>query len=353
MSATMKGLCKLAKGPGLTEVVDIDVPELPADDWVLIKIKAAGLCATDLHVYHDEFRYWPPVVLGHEFSGQVVQVGSSVTNFAVGDRVVAEPKNEACGKCDVCREGKINLCLHRRAPGWGVHGGMTSYIAMPEFLVHRIPEGVSYDIAALCEPMACIVYAVTERAKLECSDVVYISGAGPMGVLSAFVAKSCGASKVVMSGMTKSEAVRFPAALKVGADYVLNVEKEDPVKFVMELTGGRGADLVVETSGAAPAIAAMTDLIKPCGRISGIGIAARDLTPIKWNEAMYKQLDIYFNFSSSYASWDKSLKLMHTTKYDLNHVITHRTTIDNWKQVFEDIEQERGVKAMFVPADEL
>ena len=125
------------------------------------------------------------------------------------------------------------------------------------------------------------------------------------------------------------------------------------MKFVMELTGGRGADLVVETSGAAPAIAAMTDLIKPCGRISGIGIAARDLTPIKWNEAMYKQLDIYFNFSSSYASWDKSLKLMQTTKYDLNHVITHRTTIDNWKQVFEDIEQERGVKAMFVPADEL
>ena len=135
-----------------------------------------------------------------------------MTNFAVGDRVVAEPKNEACGKCDVCREGKINLCLHRRAPGWGVHGGMTSYIAMPEFLVHHIPEGVSYDVAALCEPMACIVYAVTERAKLECADVVYISGAGPMGVLSAFVAKSCGASKVVMSGMTRSEAVRFPVA---------------------------------------------------------------------------------------------------------------------------------------------
>lgn len=349
----MRGLMKVAKGPGNVEVRELEKPTLPGPDWVLIRIRAAGICATDIHILHDEFaRYWPPVVLGHEFSGEIEEVGADVTRFHKGDRVVAEPKNRACGVCDVCREGKIQLCVHRRAPGWGVHGAMTDYIAMPEMLVHKIPEGVPYDIAALAEPLAVAVHEVTERARVECSDFVVVTGAGPIGILAAFVAKSCGAHRVLMTGMVKSEPVRFPAALALGADEVINVEKDDPVKRVMDMTDGRGADLVIETSGAGPAIAQTVDMAKATGRICAIGLGAKDQASFKWNSAMFKALDVYFNFSSSYSSWDKALRLMASTKYDLSKVITHRASIEDWERVFRDIQEEKGIKGMFIPGEQ-
>ena len=348
----MKALMKVAKGPGHVEVRDIEKPRLPGADWVLIKIKAAGICATDIHILRDEFaRYWPPVVLGHEFSGEIEEIGGGVTRFSVGDRVVAEPKNGACGVCDACREGKIHLCVHRRAPGWGVNGAMTDYIVMPEVLVHRIYKEVPYDVAALAEPLAVAVYEVTERARVECSDFVVVTGAGPIGILAAFVAKSCGAHRVVMTGMEKSEAVRFPVALSLGVDEVINVERQDPVKKVLEMTQGKGADLVIETSGSNPAIVQIVDMAKTCGRICAIGLGAEDMARIKWNSAMFKALDLHFNFSSSYSSWDKALKLMASTPYDLSRLITHRTGIEEWERVFKDIQDERGIKGMFFPAD--
>ena len=349
----MLGLVKYAKGVGNVGVREVEKPALSAPDQALIKIKACGVCATDLHVMHDRFRYWPPVVLGHEFSGEVVETGPEATDFKPGDRVVAEPKTFVCGKCDVCKQGKTNLCVHRRAPGWGVNGGMTDFIAVPERLLHRIPEGVPYDIAALCEPLAIVVHEIDERCGVNCSDVVVVNGAGPIGVLAAFLAKSAGASRVYLTGRTKSEPVRFKAALALGADGVVNVEKEDPVRRVMELTGGLGADLVVETSGSPAGIRRLAEMTRICGRITCIGLCPDDEAAISWNTAMYKQLDIHFNFSSSYTAWDKALRLMASTRFDLSQAITHRETIENWERVFQDIQEERAVKAMFIPADEM
>ena len=327
-----------------------EVPERPLGPGeVRIRIGAALTCGTDLKGWKRGHRLFAPgMVYGHEFSGEIEQVGARVERYRVGDRVVAEPKNQTCGVCEVCRAGKTQLCLHRRAPGWGVHGAMTDYIVMPEFLLHKIPDNVPYDIAALCEPLAVAVHEVTERAGVECSDIVVVTGAGPIGILAAFVAKACGAHKVVMTGISKSEAVRFPIAQAMGVDVVINVEKEDPLKRVMELTDGKGADLLIETSGAGPAIMQMVEMVKPCGRISAIGLCAKDMASLKWNSAMFKALDLHFNFSSSYSSWEKALRLMASTKYDLAKVITHRARIDDWEQVFQDIQDEQGVKGMFL-----
>lgn len=349
----MRGLVKYAKGVGNVGVRDVEMPSIAEPDQVLIKIKACGVCATDIHVMHDKFRYWPPVVLGHEFSGEVVAIGSEVGEYKPGDRVVAEPKTFTCGKCEVCKQGKINLCVHRRAPGWGVDGGMTDFIVIPERLLHRIPDNVPYDIAAMCEPMAIVVHEVDERAGIDCADIVLINGAGPIGILAGYLAKSCGASQVMMTGMTKSEDVRFKAALELGVDAVINIEKEDPVERVKELTGGRGADLIVETSGSPAGIRRLPEMAKICGRISCIGLCPSDEATIMWNSAMYKQLDIHFNFSSSYTSWDKALRLMATSRYDLRKAISHHSPIDDWERVFADIAAERAIKAMFVPADEM
>lgn len=346
----VKALMKIAKGSGNIEVRDIPVPQIPDDDWVLIKIKAAGVCGTDLHIYHDSFRYWPPVVMGHEFSGEIVEVGKSVTRFRVGDRVVAEPQTEVCGYCDVCRQGKIQLCEHKRSPGWGINGAFTDFIVMPSVLVHKMPERLSYELAALAEPMAIVIHQVAERSKIECQDFVVITGSGPVGILAAIVSKAAGAAKVAMTGMNTGEYIRFEAAKVLGVDYIINVEKENPVDKVMELTNGRGADIVIETSGAGSAIEQTVDMVRTCGRLCAIGLSNNQTVNFQWNKAMYKALDIAFNFSSSYTAWDRALNLLTSAKLDLNRIITHKTSIDNWEQVFKDLEEEKGIKALFIPA---
>jgi Threonine dehydrogenase and related Zn-dependent dehydrogenases len=347
----MKALMKVAKGPGNIEVRDMDIPKIPNVDWVLIKVKAAGVCGTDLHIWHDQFRYWPPVVLGHEFSGEIVEIGRNVKGFKLGDRVVAEPHSLACGMCELCRQGKVQICESKRSPGWGINGAFTDFIVMPSMLLHKIPEGVSYELAALAEPMAIAVHQVVERGRIECQDFVVVTGAGPIGILAAFVAKAVGAAKVAITGMSACEPVRFQVAETLGADYVINVEKENAVEKVWELKNGRGADIVIETSGAGPAIAQSVEMVRKCGRLSAIGISSMETVKFPWNNAIYKVLDVAFNMSSSYTSWDRALSLMANTGKDLDRVITHRTSINEWETIFKDLEAEKGVKALFVPQE--
>jgi L-iditol 2-dehydrogenase len=344
----VKALMKVAKGVGNIEIRDIDIPKIPQEDWVLIKVKAAGVCGTDLHIWHDQFPYWPPVVLGHEFSGEIVEIGSKVNNFKVGDRVVAEPHSLACGVCELCRQGKIQICESKRSPGWGINGAFSDYLVMPSMLLHKIPETLSFELAALAEPMAIAVHQVLERGRIECQDFVVVTGAGPIGILAAFVAKAAGAAKVVVTGMSACEQIRFKVASELGADYIVNVEKENALDKVMELTGNRGADIVIETSGAGPAIGQSVDMLRKCGRISAIGLSGRETVNFPWNKAMHKSIDIAFNMSSSYTAWDRALSLMANTELNLSSVITHKTSIDHWEQTFIDLEAEKGVKALFI-----
>jgi L-iditol 2-dehydrogenase len=344
----MKALVKTVKGPGNIEIRNIDIPKIPEDDWVLIKVKAAGVCGTDLHIWHDQFPYWAPVVLGHEFSGEIVDTGREVKDFKLGDRVVAEPHSLACGVCELCRQGKIQLCEHKRSPGWGINGAFADYIVMPSKLLHKIPENMSFELAALAEPMAIAVHQVAERGRIECQDFVVVTGSGPIGILAAFVAKSMGASRVAITGLNASEHIRFEVAKELGADYIINVGKEDAVQRIMEITNGRGADIVVETSGARAAIIQSVEMTRKCGRISAIGISSKEMVDFPWNKAIYKVLDVMFNMSSSYTSWDRALSLISNTDKPLEKLITHKTSIDKWKSVFHDLEAEKGIKALFV-----
>ena len=343
----MRGLVKFAPGVGNVEVRDLPYPKMQGPDWVIIKIAACGLCATDVHVGQDTFNSWPPVVLGHEFSGTVCEVGPEVSMVKIGDRVTAEPKTGSCGKCPACRQGMLQLCPTRRAPGWGVNGGMTEYIALPESLLHKLPDNVPFDVGALCEPLAIAIHEVDERAKVECMDSVVITGSGPIGILCAFVAKSSGASQVIMSGLSRSEAIRFPVAREVGVDVIVNIEHENLLERVNELTNGKGADLIIEASGSGTAIRDLPLLARTGGRISCIGLCPKDEAPFRWNTAMRKMLDVHFNFSSSYTAWDKALLLMAHSRYDISKIITHHEKIEDWERVFNDQVNERSVKAVF------
>lgn len=345
----MKALVKTAPGPGNVQVLEKGIPSIPEDDWVLIQVKAAGVCGTDLHIWHDEYPNYPPVVLGHEFSGQVVECGRTVSGWRPGDRVVVEPHSLACGACELCRSGKLQSCASKRSPGWGIDGAFADYVVVPSVLLHSIPDSISYDLAALAEPVAICVTALYERIGVGCQDIVVVTGPGPIGIIAALVAKSAGASKVVVVGLNSCERKRFGVAKMVAADYLINSDKDDPVQAVMDLTNGRGADLVIEASGSQQAASQGIQMAKNWGRVCGLGLGKKDMILLPWNEAAHKNLEIKFSMSSSVAAWNRAVTLISREQSSLRHLITRRTVIDNWEEVFHDLEAEKEVKVLFEP----
>jgi len=192
----MKALVKTQKGKGFLELREVPEPVVKPGE-VKIAIAACGICGTDVHVKHDEFPYWPPVILGHEFAGTVVEVGPECRTAKIGQRVVAEPHNRACGVCYLCRTGNTQICAEKRSPGWGVDGGMAKYICYPEKLLHRLPDGMTFDQGAMVEPTANAVTDVIERAKIAAGDFAVVIGPGPIGLLAAMVARAAGATTLM------------------------------------------------------------------------------------------------------------------------------------------------------------
>ncbi len=344
----MQALVKTQKGVGFLELREVPEP-VPGHGEVLIKVKACGICGTDVHVFYDKFPYWPPVILGHEFAGEVVALGPGAGKFEIGSRVVGEPHTQACGHCYLCRTGNIQICPTKRSPGWGIDGAFTDYLKMPEKLLHRIPDSMSYDTAAVVEPAANAVTDVIERAHAMAGEFVVVLGPGPIGLLAGLAAKAAGARHVVMAGTTADEAVRLAKARSLGFETVVNVQKENLVEIVSDLTGGIGADLVVECSGAAPSIASTVDLVRKKGRICVIGLTGKDNISFPWDKAAFRVCDIIFNLSTSYTSWDRTIHLIASGRMPAGEVISHRMPLTDWQLAFKEIEAQRALKVLLLP----
>ena len=344
----MLALVKTKKGPGYIELKDVPMPQISVDE-VLIEIKAAGICGTDIHVKNDEFPYWPPVILGHEFSGKIVETGAAITSYKVGDRVVAEPHTLACGQCYLCRTGNIQICTSKRSIGWGIDGAFTKFIKIPEKLLHRIPDSVSYEVAAVVEPAANVVHDVLERGRIEAEDFVVVLGAGPIGLLSAMIAKTQGAKATMIIGTPADETLRLKVAEEVGIDYVVNIGSENPIERVLDLTNGIGADLIIEASGAEEAINMTVPLVRKKGRITVIGITGKDKIQFPWDGAVFKACDIIFNLSTSYTSWERAIGMISQNKVNIEALITHKESLTNWEVAFKVAENKTAIKALLIP----
>lgn len=348
MLGKMKGLFKTAKGVGNMAIMDTDKP-CPESDDVLIEIKAAGICGTDIHIIHDQFPYWPPVILGHEFSGQIVEVGENVENYKVGDRVVGEPHTLACGKCELCRTGHIQLCASKRSIGWGIHGAFARYMVLPEKLLHHIPDTMTYEEAALVEPTANVCQDVIERGKVQPNDFVVVVGPGSIGLLSVMVARSAGARKVALVGVEKDKSTRLAIGEEIGADYIIISDIENTAEKIRDLTYGRGADVVVEASGAPKAIASTVSLVRRLGHITVIGMTGRDQISFPWDAAIWKACTIAFNLSTGYTSWEKAIGLIASKKIDVTRLISHRLPLDQWQDAVTAIGSGEALKALLIP----
>lgn len=344
----MRALVKTQKGKGFIELRNVPEPECGSDQ-VKIKIAACGVCGTDIHVWHDNFPYWPPVVLGHEFTGTVIEIGSACSRFKIGDRVVAEPHTKSCGHCYLCRTGNIQICSEKRSPGWGIDGGMAEYICYPEMLLHKLPENISSKAGAVIEPTANAVHDVLERAHLQAGDFVVVVGPGPIGLLSAMTARAAGAREVMLIGTDSDEQIRLPKARDLGFKYVINCQQENPVKRLANLTNHLGADLVVECSGSPAGIASTVDLVRKKGCICAIGLPGNQPITFPYSQAAFKVCDVAFCLSTSYTSWDKAIDLAAAGKIQIEDIVTHYKPLEQWESVFEDINKQRAIKAVLVP----
>jgi L-iditol 2-dehydrogenase len=237
----------------------------------------------------------------------------------------------------------------KRSPGWGIHGAFTRYLKMPERLLHRIPDHVSYETAAVVEPAANTVHDIIERATIQAGDFVAIVGPGPIGLLAAMTARAGGSRRTVVIGTKQDEAVRLAKAREFGFVTLVAGNGETPIEAVLEMTDGAGADLVVECSGSAAGVAAAIDLVRKKGRICAIGLTGKQTIPFPWDKAAFKVCDLTFNLSTSYTSWDRTINLIAAGLLPAEKVISHRLPLSQWDAAIREIEAQRALKVLLIP----
>lgn len=346
----MKAVVKFKDGKEGWEIRDVDRPD-PKENEVEIKIMATGICGSELHLYHDNHAYTAPVVVGHEFCGEIVRVGEKVTKWKVGDRVVSENNKSVCGACEFCRTGRPILCPERKPVGYKVNGGWTSYFCTPEHLLIRIPDNVSFNEAAMTEPVSVATQALIVRKTVNIGDVVLVQGCGTIGLINAMVAKAIGAEKVILTGTDIDEEMRLPIARKLSIDRIVNVEREDLQAIIKEETQGKGVDVIVEASGADSAIYNMVGLLKKTGNIVAIGETLKKDLKFPWVEAVFKSCAIHYSFGATYEAWKLALNLMEQEKLNLNALITHEIPLESFREGFELLEKKEALKIIMHASD--
>lgn len=344
----MQAVVKYGKGKGLMELRDVPEPTC-GEEEVLVEVRAVSVCGSDLHIFHDSHPYWPPVIMGHEFSGVIAALGGKVSGWKVGDRVVSETRTGACGVCYCCQSGYPHVCEQKRPYGIGINGAYAKYVAGPAKLLHRLPDAVPFEVGAMLEPIAVCATAILERCRFTAGDSVVVTGPGPIGLISLAIVKAAGARVTAIVGRDPDEAVRLAKARELGADVIINTDKTNALERVLEMTDGRGADMLVETSGNAKAIFQAFEMVRRLGRVCAVGISGREEIPIPYDRGIFKALSYDFCFSSSWTAWERALGMIAGGALPAQKLITHTLPLAEWRTGFELLESLQAVKVILIP----
>jgi len=343
----VKAVVKYALGQGNVELRDMPKPS-PDPDEVKIEVKAAGICGSDLHIYHGDIKLLikPPVTMGHEFSGVVTEVGSSVSEWKPGDRVTSETSAQVCGECISCRTGNYNVCAEKRLIGYWFNGAFAKYCVVPSRLVHRLPDSVSFNSGALSEPLACCVNAVVEKTVILPGDFVVIAGPGPIGLLSLQLAKAQGGFTVLVG--TGVDRKRLAIGRELGADVTVNIEEEDPLKVVSGLTDKAGADVFIECSGSPSAVRSGFQLVRRRGQYTQIGLTGRSFE-LDFDNVAYKEITVRGSLGQSWPYWKRGLKMLSEGLVKTGPLISDVLLLQQWKEAFRKVESKEGLKVILRP----
>ncbi len=342
----MKALMKVQRGDGFVELREVEDP-IPGPGEVLVEVKRAGICFTDIHILHDEFpKAKPPFILGHEFSGVIKNLGENVMGWTVGDRVVSETAAFSCGRCRFCEVGDTQLCPERKAYGYLYNGAFAKYIKVQSSLLHRIPDSVSDSEAALSEPLACCAHAALERVRVEPEETILITGPGAIGLLMLQVVMSTGA-KVILCGVD-SDGARLNLGTELGADRIVNVEKEDLALVIMEMTKGYGVDKSFECAGVAAAAGQCLRLTRKGGTLVQVGLFGKPVE-LAFEEVALKELTVVGSFAQRKNSWDLGLRLLGEGKVKAGPLVSGEYPLDHWEEAFRKSEGRAGIKYLLYP----
>ena len=343
----MKAIVKTKAEFGI-EVLDLEKPTIDENEF-LVKVKAGSLCGSDMHIYEWTHGYeWipVPVVLGHEFAGEVVDMGSQVTGISVGDRITADP-TFTCGECEFCRIGKGNACQRRKGLGFNTNGVFSEYVKMKGTAeVFKIPENVSDEAASLTEPLAVALNGI-DLSNIKPGQSAVVLGPGPIGLLMTQLLKASGAGFIAVSG-TSADSQRLEIAARLGADTIIVADKEDPVKRVIETAGQ--VDYVFEATGIASTINQGLKMLKNGGKVMIAGIHAEDIT-FDSIDLVRKSKSLIGVYAYNKETWKRSLALMSSGKIDITPVITHRLAFSQGVEGFELAANRVAAKVVFGPED--
>lgn len=357
MAETMKAVVKYEPGIDKMELREVPVPEI-GDDDVLVEVKYAGVCGSDIAFFdgHHENILFPPVILGHEFSGVVAKVGKNVTKWKVGDRVVSDNTGTACGECYACSTADYLSCEHRLGIGYGMDGGWAKYVKIlgktlavfPNSLM-RIPDCMSFEEAAVMDPACNGFMAVVQEAKLMPGEYCAVVGLGALGQFSIQAARAAGAAKIIAIGL-EADGERFELAKHHGATHCIMSDKCDLHAEVMKITNGEGVAVVADAAGVNPVLNQAVSITRPAGTIVKIGYDARpygaSLDPI-----IDKAVNIKGHFGYDWVSWRSVFNLIEAGKWDNKTIISHKLPLSQYREAIQLYKERKSMKVVLYPED--
>ena len=346
MAGTMLAVVKPEAAPG-AEVREVPVPVFGRTD-VLVRVKVASICGTDLHIYDwdrwAQNRIKPPLIPGHEFCGEVVAFGNEVTSVKEGDFVSAE-MHVACGKCLQCRTGEAHICQNVKIIGVDANGAFAEYVVIPESNIWKLDSSIPPEYASILDPLGNAVHTVL--AGEIAAKSVAVTGCGPIGLFSIAVAKAVGATSVFAIEVNEH---RAKIAREMQADYVLNPAQEDVIGTVMEKTGGLGVDVVLEMAGHPDSIRTAFDIVRRGGRISLLGLTSKPISLNFSEDIIFKGITIQgINGRRMYQTWYQMTALLKSGKLNLHPVITDRISMTDFGKAMERLKTGQASKILVYP----
>ncbi|MDK2809493.1 MAG: L-iditol 2-dehydrogenase [Petroclostridium sp.] len=335
------------KKPKEFAVEERPIPEVKEGE-VLVQVKYAGVCGTDVRIYNGTKKIGAPRITGHEFAGEVIEIGKGVTSVKVGDRVTVYPMI-ACNECYACLSGRTNICVNRITLGYELDGGFAEFVKIPKEAVERgniikLPQNVSYEEGAVSEPMTAAYHGI-ERSGLKSGNTVAIIGTGPIGLCHVQLAKLKGPKKIII---VEPDEQKRKLALEFGATDTINPLDGDVHNKVMDLTQGEGVDVVILDVGLPKVIEGSLSYVKKGGMfLLFAGCPVGSSITIDPNLIHYKEIMFTGSSSSSPENQSKVLELLSTGKINLKKLITGTFHLEDWEQAFNMKANYQGLKSVF------
>lgn len=331
---------------GVKQLRVVDVPKpLPKEGEALVKIKACGICGSDIHGYMGiTGRRIAPMIMGHEFAGEIEALGSGTSEgFRPGDRVTVQPVH-FCGRCENCRNGYTNLCTDKHFLGiLNVDGAFQEYLCVPEKLLYELPNNISFEEGALIEALA-VSYCGVKKAGSLTGKQILIVGGGTIGQLALIVAKAQNPQTIIMSDLSDA---RLSIAKNLGADYVINPKDEDFREKIKKALGGSLVDVSIEAVGAAPTVAQAMSALKPRGTCVWIGNSVR-MIELDMQAVVTQELKVFGTYIYTHNDFGETIKFMEENNLDLRQLISARIPISKAPKLFRSLttETEKYLKVL-------